>query len=48
MHCIITDTNRRYSADLPQGGLEIPCKLIFESTKEGNLMPKIGVSVPSN
>ena len=26
------DGSRRYSADLPQGGMEIPCKLIF-STK---------------
>lgn len=29
MHCIVTG-GRRYSADLPQGGLEIPCKLHFE------------------
>ncbi len=27
--CQVTST-RRYSADLPQGGLEIPCILIFE------------------
>ena len=26
--CVVTGT-RRYSVDLPQGGLEIPCKLIF-------------------
>ena len=26
--CVVTGT-QRYSADLPQGGLEIPCKLLF-------------------
>ena len=26
--CVVTGT-RRYSADLPQGGLKIPCKLSF-------------------
>ena len=26
IHCILTGT-RRYSADLPQRGLEVPCKL---------------------
>ena len=25
------DGNRRYSADLPQGGMEVPCKLVFSS-----------------
>ena len=28
--CIV-DGPRRYSADLPQGGLELPCKLLFSS-----------------
>ncbi len=28
--CQVTSNNRRYSADLLQGGLEIPCILIFE------------------
>ena len=28
--CTVTAT-RRYSADLPQGGLEIPCLLLFEA-----------------
>jgi len=28
--CIITDSRRQYSADLPQGGLQIPCKLEFK------------------
>ena len=27
--CIVLG-GRRYSADLPQGGLEIPCRLLFE------------------
>ena len=31
--CIVTD-GRRYSVDLPQGGLEIPCKLIFNGKHE--------------
>ena len=29
--CIITDSNHQCSSDLPQGGLQIPCKLVFES-----------------
>ena len=29
--CIITDSNHQYSSDLLQGGLQIPCKLVFES-----------------
>ena len=34
IHCQITG-RRRYSADLPQGGLEVPCRLRFEgSVKE--------------
>ena len=33
IECIITGA-RRYSSDLPQGGLEIPCKLIFHGKKE--------------
>ena len=28
--CIITDSRHQYSADLPQGGLQIPCKLEFK------------------
>ena len=28
LRCQVTDT-RHYSVDLPQGGLEIPCRLIF-------------------
>ena len=31
--CIV-DGGRRYSADLPQGGLEVPCKLVFRIEKE--------------
>jgi len=41
LSCIITDTHRQYSADLPQGGLEIPCKLVFESTKKSSLVSKV-------
>ena len=34
IQCTVTG-RRRYSADLPQGGLEIPCFLLFKgSTKE--------------
>ena len=34
--CIVTGT-RRYSTDLPQGGLEIPCLLLFRGErKESN------------
>ena len=34
IQCVVTG-RRRYSADLPQGGLEVPCKLLFKaSTKE--------------
>jgi len=28
--CIITDSRCQYSADLPQGGLQMPCKLEFK------------------
>jgi len=40
--CIV-DGPRRYSADLPQGGLELPCKLIFiaPSLLEYNKMEKL-------
>ena len=30
MKCCV-DGRRRYSTDLPQGGMEIPCKLIFSA-----------------
>lgn len=29
--CEITDSNHQYSFDLPQGGMQISCKLIFRS-----------------
>ena len=32
IECIVTDT-RRYSSDLPQGGLGIPCTLLFSGEK---------------
>jgi len=31
--------SRRYSADLPQGGVEIPCTLLFEA--QGNEIKKV-------
>ena len=49
MNCLITDNHRRYSADLPQGGLEIPCKIAFQcgdSALMGKLK-KLVKSVPS-
>ena len=30
----MTDPNRKYSRDLPQGGLEIPCVLTLRGTKD--------------
>lgn len=36
--CRITGS-RRYSADLPQGGVEIPCTLLFEG--QGNEIKKV-------
>ena len=41
LSCSITDAHHRYSSDLPQGGLEIPCKLVFESTMSSNLVSKV-------
>ena len=39
--CEITGA-RRYSADLPQGGLELPCKLLFyDSTKDITKIEKL-------
>jgi len=39
--CVVTGT-RRYSVDLPQGGLEIPCKLIFTAKpREINKLRKL-------
>lgn len=48
--CIITGC-RRYSWHLPQGGLEVPCKLIFQS-EENDIISKVKrlisqVSLPS-
>ena len=31
--CEVTDPNRKYSRDLPQGGLEIPCVLMLQGAK---------------
>ena len=40
--CVV-DSARRYSSDLPQGGLELPCKLLFSapSLLETNKMKKL-------
>jgi len=32
--CKMTDSNRKYSRDLAQGGLEIPCVITLQGTKE--------------
>ena len=32
--CEVTDPNRKYSRDLPQGGLEIPCVLTLQGIKD--------------
>ena len=29
--CRIIDSHHQYSSDLPQGGLQIPCQLVFQS-----------------
>ena len=34
--CVVTGS-RRYSSDLPQGGLEIPCKVKFTASKTEEL-----------
>ena len=45
--CEITDNQRHYSSDLPQGGLEIPCKYIFQGdTKSVAKVRKLIQSVP--
>ena len=32
--CKVSDPNRKYSRDLAQGGLEIPCVITFQGNKE--------------
>ena len=32
--CEVTDLNRKYSRDFPQGGLEIPCILTLQGIKD--------------
>ena len=32
--CEVMDPNRKYSRDLPQGGLEVPCVLTLRGTKD--------------
>ena len=46
LNCIITDSRRQYSADLVQGGLQIPCKLEFMCDDKA-LMSKIKKLVQS-
>ena len=46
LDCIITDCHREYSSDLPQGGLQIPCKLEFKCD-DAKLMSKIKKLVQS-
>lgn len=46
--CTVTGV-RQYSSDLPQGGLEIPCRLTFSaSTKEVGKIQKLLLLAPSN
>ena len=53
VHCRVTE-RRHYSLDLPQGGLEIPCQLIFSG--EDKMLEKVkklftampGISVAEN
>ena len=45
--CEITDNQLRYPLDLPQGGLETPCKFIFQGdTKSVAKVQKLIQSVP--
>ena len=34
IYCEVTDPNRRYSRDLVQGGLEIPCVITLQGTRD--------------
>ena len=36
--CEITDSNHQYLYDLPQGGMQLPCKLIFISHNSMKMM----------
>ena len=48
MSCEVTGV-RHYSSDLPQGGLEVPCKLTFTaSPKEIAKLKKLLSPAPSN
>ena len=47
LHCEIIDSHRRYSSDLPQGGLEIPSNFVFQCEANKNLIPKIQKLVQS-
>lgn len=47
LHCEVTDNHRRYSSDLPQGGLEIPCKFVFQCEVNKRLIPRVQKLVQS-
>ena len=44
--CRIVDSHHQYSSDLPQGGLQIPCQLVFQS-EDTELIEKIKKIVKS-
>ena len=44
--CRIIDSHHQYSSDLPQGGLQIPCQLVFQS-EDTELIAKIKKIVQS-
>ena len=48
--CKVTDSHRRYSSDLVQGGLEIPCIIRLQGTKEliDKVSKLLGISSESN
>ena len=41
LYCEITNDHHQYSADLPQGGLEIPCKFVFQCEVDKKLIPRV-------
>ena len=47
LHCEVTDGHRRYSSNLPQGGLEIPCKFVFQCEGSKKLVPRVQKLVQS-
>ena len=41
LHCEITNSHHQYSSDIPQGGLEIPCKFVFQCDINKKLVPRV-------